>query len=177
LRHIDDDSDHLERLAVSEILKTSEEENSVVVANGQDTSSLWELPPGGSVRLVAKLPESYYRALKAGETYTLLYPGGEVAIWEWGTIQENLGRELKARRLMSEEKKKLLPSLVMPGGARISFTARAEEPRWPEREAYEAKNGFDAANVAEREWRLELGVKTMRLREGDPEPLGREDRV
>ena len=55
---------------------------------------LWELPPGGGVRFAANLPGRYYPALKAGETYTLLCPGGEVTLWDWGTIEENSGREI-----------------------------------------------------------------------------------
>jgi hypothetical protein len=57
---------------------------------------LWEFAPGNSVRFVCGLPARYYKVLQAGETYTPLYPGDEVAIWDWGTIQEHLGKEVQA---------------------------------------------------------------------------------
>ena len=71
------------------------ENDSIIVNNWNH--HLWEFAPGDSVRFVCGLPARYYKALQAGETYTLLYPGGEVAIWDWGTIQEHLGKEIQAR--------------------------------------------------------------------------------
>ncbi|KAK4170668.1 hypothetical protein QBC36DRAFT_296081, partial [Triangularia setosa] len=81
-------------------------------------------------------------ALQAGEMYTVLYPGVEVAMCDWGTKEEHLGKKMKAR-----------PALMIPSGARVSFTARAEETPWPGRSEYEAQHGFEVANLVEQQWR------------------------
>lgn len=128
---------------------------------------LWELAPGAEVRFTASLPEHYYAAMRAGETYTLLYPGGEGVLWDWGTIEEHVGRVITARQ----------PSLVILGGARISFTAQMQEPQWPCRVAYEAEHGFEMANRAEQRWRQEEAQKSMRIMEGWEEPIGPDERV
>jgi hypothetical protein len=127
---------------------------------------------------VASLPAQYYQALHAGETYTVLYPGGEVQMWDWGTIEEHRGKEMKARHLMSpSEGDANLPRLMIPGGARVSFTVRAEEASWPGRLEYEARHGFEATNLAEQQWRQEEAQKSMRIIEGWPAPFGPEDLV
>lgn len=68
------------------------------------------------------MPERYYRALDAGDTYTLLYPSCEISIWDWGTIEEHLGREIKARSTSLVTDAELdVPSLLIPGGAVAHF--------------------------------------------------------
>ncbi|KAK4204626.1 hypothetical protein QBC40DRAFT_272628 [Triangularia verruculosa] len=139
-------------------------EDSILV-DGQN-AHLCELAPGGEARFTASLPARYYQALRAGEMYTVLYPGSEVAMWDWGTIKEHLGKEMKARA-----------ALMIPGGARVSFTVRAEEAPWPGRSGYEAQHGFEMANLAEQQWRRDEARKGMRIIEGWPAPFGPEDRV
>jgi hypothetical protein len=72
----------LEELAIdhSEAVKPPEEDPTVGDGNN---GFLWELAPGGEVRLTADLPARYYRALQAGKTYTLLYPAA--AKWSCGS--------------------------------------------------------------------------------------------
>lgn len=142
------------------------EEDSIAVDYGRD-NFLWELAPGAEVRFAANLPARYYAALRDGEAYTLLYPGGEVAMWDYGTIQEHLGRAMKARH----------PTIMIPGEACISFNAQMEKTQWPGRAPYEAEYGFDMANLAEQRWRQEEARKSMRIIEGWPAPIGSEERV
>ncbi|KAK4100663.1 hypothetical protein N658DRAFT_507666 [Parathielavia hyrcaniae] len=124
----------------------------------------------------------HYRALRPRETYTLLYPGGEAAMWDWGTIRENTGKVMQARHLLSPSAKDgLPPALLIPGGACVSFTAKEEETPWPGRAEAEARNGFGFANMDEDIWRREEAFKAakriVRTIEERPASLGPEDRV
>ncbi|KAK4122734.1 hypothetical protein N657DRAFT_672552 [Parathielavia appendiculata] len=74
-------------------------------------AGLHQLAPGNEVHYDGALPDRYYRALHAGQTYTLLYPGAE----------------MKARHVLPPSEVRKLPALKIPGGARITFTVRAEE--------------------------------------------------
>ncbi|KAH6842749.1 hypothetical protein B0I37DRAFT_330220 [Chaetomium sp. MPI-CAGE-AT-0009] len=165
LLHHNGSADGVEPLKVDYVSRQEVPREDSVVVEGQN-DHLWELTPGGSASFVYSLPGHYYRALQAGETYTLLFTGGEVASWDWGTIQEHLGREVRAQDGM-------LPALMIPGGACVSFTAQTEETPWPGRAAYEAHNGFDAANLAEQQWQREQ----YRKRWGIPAGFEPRDRV
>ena len=46
-------------------------ENDSIIVNDWN-NHLWEFAPGDSVCFVCGLPARYYKALQAGETYTLL---------------------------------------------------------------------------------------------------------
>ena len=156
-------------------LKSPNEDS--ILADAQN-GHLFELAPGGEARCIASLPARYYQALRAGEMYTLLYPGGEVAMWDWGTVEEHPGKEMKVQHLMSSSgESSSLSTVMIPGGARVSFTARAEETPWLGRADYEARNGFELANLAEQQWRQEEARKGTRIIEGWPAPFGPEDRV
>lgn len=56
--------------------------------------SLRELPPGGSERFMMTMPTRFRELIKEGEEYDLVGPGGEIALWDWGTKKEFVGREL-----------------------------------------------------------------------------------
>jgi hypothetical protein len=56
--------------------------------------SLWEVAAEGRVRLMATLPTRYRKELVAGAKYELVWPGSEVAIWDWGTQRQHMGQEL-----------------------------------------------------------------------------------
>ncbi|KAJ4287048.1 hypothetical protein N0V88_007813 [Collariella sp. IMI 366227] len=127
--------------------RSSPKEDSVDI-NGTN-QYLWELPPGSEGRLAVNLPEHYNHAMAAGETYTLLFPGVEVAMWDWGTIGEHLGRELKAWHRL--EKDEMRPALLILGGAHVSILACEEETPWPERATTQAQFGFDKANLMDPE--------------------------
>ncbi|KAJ5460029.1 uncharacterized protein N7458_001581 [Penicillium daleae] len=75
------------------------------------TPRLWELKTGESVSFRSNLPEHWERQLRPGETYELLWLGGMIALCDWETTKECLGKEL---RLCSETGRDLL---VLPGGA------------------------------------------------------------
>jgi hypothetical protein len=113
-----------------------------IVVNGWN-EDLWELAPGESFTLMTSLPGRYQELLNANETYTLLWPGANIALWEYGTIRESIGQELN-------DKDQPLP---LPGGPHLTFTTFLEKEPLPERVATEARIGFDRANRAEETWR------------------------
>lgn len=141
LRHLASD---LEVIAVDHSGLVDISRHGPMLVNGWN-QGLWELGPEGSVTFQTALPARYQKLLRAGETYTLLWPGGEVALWEYGTIREHIGRELDDRPA----------PLILPGGPHVTFSTYAELPPWPMREEREAQVGFDRANLDEQKWRFE----------------------
>ncbi|KAK6813785.1 hypothetical protein RU639_010243 [Aspergillus parasiticus] len=87
---------------------------------------LFELQPKGSYRYLESLDSSYDRALKAGERYELLWPGGETLLWDWGTVQDHLDMELRRQE----------PSLFVAGGPHISFIVKEGEQTFPSPEPF-----------------------------------------
>lgn len=128
----------------SRVIRLAEEDT--VLVNGYN-QYLWELPPGGKVEFRATLPERYQRQLVPDSRYELLWPGGNIVIWEWGTIPEHLNQELKA--ISTKEH-----ALVLPGGPHVSFTAKIETHPWPMRLERETIVGYAKANFEEEHWRL-----------------------
>ncbi|GAP90754.1 putative kinesin light [Rosellinia necatrix] len=140
-------------------------EKDAIVVNGHN-QSLWELALGGHVSFVANLPERYYRVLRADETYTLLYPGIEDTMWEWGRMKDNLGARIKREVSFTPGQR-----LVIPGGDRVTFTAESEAQPWPDRARVEASDGFSIANSQEQQWRLN------QIKRGIPSPISVSERV
>ena len=77
-----------------------------------------ELAPGGSDRFYQKIPQRYRDALVPGERYELVWAGGEVCWWDWGTIKQHDGQARDSKP----------PPLIMPGGSSLSFIVIAEQP-------------------------------------------------
>ena len=100
---------------------------------------LWEIRPGQSVELLVTLPEAYQKLLEPGQRYTLLWPGGRIAAWDWGTISEHIDHELTQKSR----------PLLLPGGAHISFIARAQLKPWPPRAELEAQIELTLADLEE----------------------------
>ncbi|KAI0451453.1 hypothetical protein F5B21DRAFT_507231 [Xylaria acuta] len=140
-------------------------EKDAILVDGHG-QSLWELAPGGQVSFVANPPERYYRALRAGETYTLLYPGVEQTMWEWGSIQDNIGTEMRREVAPAPGHR-----LVIPGGVCVTFTAQSEAQPWPDRAKVEASGGFFTAIWQEQQWRL------SQIKRRTPSPIGLPERV
>ncbi|KAI1428365.1 hypothetical protein F5Y12DRAFT_711347 [Xylaria sp. FL1777] len=136
-----------------------------ILVNGHN-QHLRELAPGDHFSFVANPPERYYRALQAGETYTLLYPGTEQTMWEWGSIKENIGTEIRREVSPTPGHR-----LVIPGGARVTFTAQSEAQPWPDRAKVEASEGFFSANSLEQQWR------SSHIKRRTPSPIGLSERV
>ncbi|KAF2844698.1 hypothetical protein T440DRAFT_435985, partial [Plenodomus tracheiphilus IPT5] len=113
-----------------------------ILVNGWN-ENLWELGPKGSFTLMTSLPERYQKILATNETYTLLWPGANIALWEYGTVREHMGRELYDKD----------QPLLLTGGAHITFSTYTENEPWPDRAATEVRIGFDRANFAEETWR------------------------
>ena len=77
-----------------------------------------ELAPGGSDRFYQSIPQRYRDVLVPGERYELVWSGGEVCWWTWGTIEQHQGRTRDSKP----------PPLILPGGSRLPFTAIVEQP-------------------------------------------------
>jgi hypothetical protein len=84
-----------------------------------------ELSPGGSVWGFAYMPAHIQQLLAPGRRYELIWPGAEISLWDWGTLKEHEGLELKPT----------WPSLVVLGGSRVSFNTLLPVPRPPPIEA------------------------------------------
>ncbi|KAH5442398.1 hypothetical protein HBI23_132070 [Parastagonospora nodorum] len=128
--------DHSERLDLSR--------QGPILVNGWN-ENLWELDHKGSFTIMSSLPERYQKLLDSNETYTLLWPGANIALWEYGTVREHMGQELDDKD----------QPLLLPGGPHITFSTHTENEPWPDRAATEARIGFDRANFAEETWRYE----------------------
>lgn len=46
------------------------------------------------------MPKGFRDKLVAGRKYELIWPGGEIALWDWGTKKECWGRELNRKEPM-----------------------------------------------------------------------------
>lgn len=130
---------------------------------------MWELGPGGEITVTATLPESYYRTIAKAQdfgVYTLLFPGAQIGLWNWGSVEEH------SRQDMTKENLRVNGKLILPGGARISFDTLscAGERPWPDRVAYEAKHGFERANEANKKWHVQEAQKKPRFPALQPPP-------
>ena len=105
-----------------------------------------QLDPGFSHSVLQTLPARYHKILQSGERYILLWPGGEIAEWDWGEGWERTGQELNGPSTSGVR-------LIVPGGPHISFTAESETEPWPARAEKEAQLGFSSANMAEQQRR------------------------
>ncbi|KAK2774667.1 kinesin light [Colletotrichum kahawae] len=157
-----------------------------LVVSGYHQANLYDLAPEEQTKPCRlDLPERYYRAFKAGETYSLVFPGTEVGMWAWGSIEDNKGLEMKAGKLLSSgyrsrpraKKGQGQARLVVPGGVLLTFTAVDEQVTWPEREAREAEVGFSAANSEEQIWRMSMQQAESHRRNPEFTQLGSCDRV
>jgi hypothetical protein len=76
----------------------------------------WELPrPGAEVAIRTFLAQEYCEKMVIGDQYELLWPGGEIRCWEWGTLETLVGNELRVR---GESER-----VILAGGASVCFTA------------------------------------------------------
>lgn len=151
------------------------EDTAKVPGNG-----VWEMSsnPGDRIERRSRLTANYQTKLVPGERYRLLWPGGEIDMWDWGTIEEHEGVDLKARAAAGAGKGDgELPALVLLPAAGVAFEAvEADEP-YPDRARHIAGEGphisYDEANAAEHRWRHLAEAK--RRRGGSPGPLVPDD--
>lgn len=54
----------------------------------------WEVAPEGNVIFMSVLSKRYRKELQLGAKYELVWPGGEIVIWDWGTMKQHTGQEL-----------------------------------------------------------------------------------
>lgn len=83
----------------------------------RNSQGVFELKPGESTWAFAGIPESWLDTMVSGEKYELLWPGGEICWWGWGSIEENESRSRDD-----------LPRAVLSGTPRVSFTVVEEPP-------------------------------------------------
>jgi hypothetical protein len=144
-------NDDLEKVDVTELPRVTPDfgEEDTMSVDGYN-HHLWDLKAGGNVSLRAALPMNYQKLLVPGEKCHLIWPGGEIDMWDWGTIREHIGEKLKSQSTRDSK----LPRLVLPACDGIAFTAKEESEPWPDRPERESKAGFAKANLEEQQWRM-----------------------
>jgi hypothetical protein len=65
-----------------------------------------ELYPGSSVSWELDLPPVYFDSLEEGGDYRIRWVGGQISLWDWGTLAQHSGRTLGPEN----------PPVVLPGG-------------------------------------------------------------
>lgn len=85
---------------------------------GLHKPTLRVLAPESKVRIMESLTHAYRKELVLGEKYELVWPGGEIALWDWGTPNQYPGRELHPKS----------PKICLPG-ARITLEVGEKEER------------------------------------------------
>ncbi|KAF4253498.1 hypothetical protein CNMCM8812_001542 [Aspergillus fumigatus] len=65
-----------------------------------------ELYPGSSVSWELDLPSVYFNSLRPGERYRILWVGGQISLWNWGTLAQLSGCTLSPKSL----------PVILPGG-------------------------------------------------------------
>jgi hypothetical protein len=98
-----------------------------------------------------KLTANYQRRLQSGEKYELFWRGAKVSMWDWGSMKDPVGKDLKSQRLRQAK----LPKLILPANTGIAFTAKQESEPWPDRPEAETEADFQRANMKEDAWRRE----------------------
>ncbi|RDK46667.1 hypothetical protein M752DRAFT_323197 [Aspergillus phoenicis ATCC 13157] len=89
---------------------------------------LQELEPGGTITYCHSLPRRYREQLEPGETYELVWTGTKIPLWDWGVPSDYVGSRLTANPTQ--------PDLILPGGARVTFTyEQIESPAFIRRQS------------------------------------------
>lgn len=76
-----------------------------------------QLNLGGSVSWEVALPSVYFDSFLAGQFYKIFWSGGQIPLWDWGTLSEYGNRKLGPKS----------PAVVLPGGPRQSLHIVADE--------------------------------------------------
>lgn len=124
-------------------------------------------------RATHTLKSNYQQMLVPGEKYELFWPGAEIDMWGWGLRDDYMTKEVKCNSIRREDEK--LPPLILPATKIASFTAKAEDEPWPDRQEIESKRGFEKANEEEWQWRYEQ--EFIRNPPPSPPPLEESERV
>lgn len=134
------------------------------------------ISPGQTDTSCIHLTANYQTQLVPGETYHLLWPGGEVEEWDWvltNEDDEDWEQEFKPPAVQ----KAVMPRLVLPPAAGIVFTAVAADEAFPDRGRHIECDGphasYDVANDMEYDWRLaQERLREAQARGPTPEPQG-----
>ncbi|KAF7184721.1 hypothetical protein CNMCM7691_006144 [Aspergillus felis] len=76
-----------------------------------------QLNPGSSVSWEVALPSVYFDSFLPGQFYKILWVGGQISLWDWGTLAEHSGRTLRPNS----------SAVVLPGGPRHLLSIPPEE--------------------------------------------------
>jgi hypothetical protein len=76
-----------------------------------------QLSPGANVSWEVALPSVYFDSFQAGQFYDIFWSGGQIPLWDWGTLAEHSNRKLGPKS----------PAVVLPGGPKQSLAIAAEE--------------------------------------------------
>jgi hypothetical protein len=166
LLHVTADSTKKVELDTTGLVTVPKQITPLVVGSGQQF--FWELSPECEITFVATLPERYHKILVPGENYQLVWPGGDIDFWDWGTISDHANQELRPRSIDEVPQK---PRLVLPGASSNSFQVEEELDPWPMRAAREARVGFMVANDEEQRWRARQEKKRREEQERPSSPL------
>jgi len=72
-----------------------------------------QLDPGASLSWSKDLPSVYFDALCLGRSYEIVWGGGQIPLWDWGTLAECS----KSRRQLASKS----PAIVLPSGPQQSL--------------------------------------------------------
>ena len=95
------------------------------------------------------MPASYHKSLKVNENYAILWPGGEIKWWDWGTVVDHEGTVIRAEETSHDSR----PRIIVPASNLIKFTAVEELDIWPRRTEVEKKFPIQIVNILEKRWR------------------------
>lgn len=76
-----------------------------------------QLDPGSSISYKVALPSVYFDSFLPGQCYKILWVGGQIFLWDWGTLAEHYGRTLGPNST----------AVVLPGGPRHFLSIAPEE--------------------------------------------------
>lgn len=161
---------HLERVNVG-VLEGLDEDNACGAATMTKTSKydFWDISasPGDKVKLRSRLTANYQTKLVPGQRYHLLWPGGELTIWDWGSLRDHEDH-LPTSDDLGRKENSGLPRLVLLPAADVTFTAAEADEPFPDRGRFVMRDGphysYDHANTAEQRWRH---LREMERRRGD----------
>lgn len=71
------------------VVNNNSGEEDILSVNGYNQELVELLPGGKRDFLMVALTENYQKQCMHGNHYDLIWPGGEISMWDWGTKQEH----------------------------------------------------------------------------------------
>lgn len=157
---------------VDSMYEEEEEETSVT------ESAVEEAGPGDHPRRLCTLTANYQTKMTPGEKYHLIWPGGEIDLWQWGSKEQLWDTTLKPRRGKGLVENSTALVLTPAGG--VIFKAYDADTPFPDRQLYIEEDGphasYDTANEIEQDWRYQQHEDAVHTIE-NPEPISTAERM